>query len=248
MKKHYLGVVAYRGTAYSGFQRQTNLKTIQGELERALSTLNDCPSTIKGAGRTDAKVHAKGQTFSFVANEIKDLNKYVDIFNSLLPDDISLLNVKEVDASFDARHSCCGKKYIYRLCFGEKDPFEDEFEAYIGKRKFDVASFIEACDVFKGVHDFKNFTTKKEDKDNFVRDIYEISPNYDEKRKSISILFHSNGFMTYQIRLMVGALIKVGLGKLSKEDIKTRLEEENRNIFSYKAKAEGLTLLEVIYG
>lgn len=248
MKKHYLGIVAYRGTAYSGFQRQTNLKTIQGELERALSTLNDCPSFIKGAGRTDAKVHAKGQTFSFVANEIKDLDKYVDIFNSLLPDDISLLSVKEVEESFDARHSCCGKKYIYRLCFGEKDPFEDEFEAYIGKRKFDVASFMDACNVFKGVHDFKNFTTKKEDKDNFVRDIYEIRPNYDEKRKAISILFYSNGFMTYQIRLMVGALIKVGLGKMDKEDIKNRLEEDKRNIFSYKAKAEGLTLLEVIYG
>ena len=73
--KHYLGTVAYRGTSYSGFQRQSSLRTIQGELERALSTLNDSPSQIKGAGRTDAKVHAKGQTFSFYAHQIKDFDK-----------------------------------------------------------------------------------------------------------------------------------------------------------------------------
>lgn len=246
--KHYLGTVAYRGTAYSGFQRQSSLRTIQGELERALSTLNDSPSQIKGAGRTDAKVHAKGQTFSFYAHDIKDFDKYINIFNSLLPDDIAILSIKEIDDSFDARHSCSGKKYEYRFCFGKKDPFESEYEAYLGNRDFDVDAFMDAYDVFLGVHDFKNFTTKKEDKDNFIRDIYQIKPTYDPSRKAISILFYSNGFMTYQIRLMVGALLKVGFKKMSKIDIKERLDSPKRNIFSYKAKAEGLTLMEVIYG
>ena len=149
--KHYLGTVAYRGTSYSGFQRQSSLRTIQGELERALSTLNDSPSQIKGAGRTDAKVHAKGQTFSFYAHQIKDFDKYINIFNSLLPDDIALLSIKEIDDNFDARHSCSGKKYEYRFCFGKKDPFKSEYEAYLGNRDFDVDAFMEATGTFVGL-------------------------------------------------------------------------------------------------
>ena len=247
MKKHYLCTCSYRGANYFGFQRQNKFPSVQEEIEKALLFLFKEETKIKGAGRTDAKVHAKGQTFSFFSTPIANKEKFLFAFNRLLPMDISVNDIKEVPFSFDARHSCIGKVYEYRFCFGEKDPFKTEFEAYIGKRDFDTISFIDACFVFVGVHNFQSFTTKKEDKDGFIRDMTLISPKFDKKRKAISIIFKSNGFMTYQIRLMVGALIKVGLGKLSKNDIKERLESKSRNIMSFKAPGEGLTLLEVIY-
>lgn len=111
---------------------------------------------------------------------------------------------------------------------------------------FDFEAYKEALLLFKGKHDFKDFTTKPEDKDSFIRDIVDI--HFDElKDGHLKVYFRGNGFMTYMVRIMVGAALKVGLGKMSLEEIKSHLDDSKRRIISYKAPAEGLCLEEVIY-
>lgn len=247
----YLATLAYLGAAYKGFERQKKYKTIQGEVERALSSLLGEPSFIHGAGRTDAGVNAKGQTFSFLAKRtIKDNPAFIYAFNRLLPSDIAVTSLKEVPLSFDARHSCLGKVYSYSFYLGKKDPYLSLTTAYFGERKFDYEALKEALLLFMGEHNFRDFTTKAEDKDSFIRNVTSISFNddYGKIDKVSTITFKSNGFMTYQIRIMMGSAFKVALGQMTLEDIKIHLMTTSRHIISYKAPANGLTLEEVIYG
>ena len=240
----YFGIVSYNGAAYSGFQRQNEEPSIQGELERVLSFLTGLDIQIAGAGRTDAGVHALGQTFTFDCDKplAKDIVKKI---NKLLPKDINVLKVVECEPNFHARHSSCGKRYFYRLLPEGRRPFEVDILAQLGRDDFDASRFYEAIMVFKGEHDFKNFTSKAEDVDNFIRNISDI--RVDEEDGVITTSFTGNGFMTYQIRLMMGAAIKVALGQLEVIDIKKALESQTRKVLSYKAPAEGLYLDQVYY-
>lgn len=248
---NYLATLSYLGGAYKGFERQKKYKTIQGEVERALSSLLGEPSFIHGAGRTDAGVNAKGQTFSFISKRnIQDIDSFIYAFNRLLPSDIAVTSLKEVPSNFDARHSCMGKVYSYAFYLGKKDPYLSFTTAYFGERNFDYEALKKTLLLFVGEHNFRDFTTKAEDKDSFIRNVTSITFNKDYaiKDKVSVITFKSNGFMTYQIRIMMGSAFKVALGQMSLEDIKIHLATNSRHIISYKAPANGLTLEEVIYG
>lgn len=244
----YLCFCSFNGRAYEGFQRQTSKKTIQGTIEEKLSAICGEKTLIHGVGRTDSGVHATAYAFSFESK--KKLNEKAFLFglDSLLPSDIHVYSIREVDDSFDARHSCRGKTYEYRIDYGEKDPLLVGLITHIADPRFNPALFEDALQCFIGSHDFRNFTTKKEDKDDFKRTIESIDAKVDEERKKITVRFKANGFMTYQIRLMVGAALKVAIGKLSPEDIAEKLKEGPRKIVPFKAPAEGLYLIEVDYG
>lgn len=245
----YLGIVKYIGAAYSGFQRQKNAPTVQAELEEKLSAMFGKPTQIKGAGRTDAGVNANGQTFSFSCDApVEDIDGFVFAINRLLPKDISVLSLKEVPESFDARHSNAGKVYSYSFYFGEKDPFLSQTHAFIPYRpsNFDAKKFNEALQAFVGKHDFRNFTAKATDVDDFVREIRRIDFK-EESPNHYRVEFEGNGFMTYMIRFLVGGALKVGLGKLSVDELKELLGRRPRHIVSYNAAPEGLCLERVIY-
>lgn len=242
--RRYFGIVSYKGTSYCGFQRQTTLPSVQAELERALSFLTGKEVLVAGAGRTDAKVHATGQTFTFDLS-LDLAPDFLAKLNHLLPKDIKVQSLVEVDPSFHARHSSCGKEYLYRLLPNGRRPFETDTLAQIERDDFNVQRFVEAIEVFKGTHNFQNFTTKKEDVDGFIRNIRDIAVAKDDE--VVEIRFQGNGFMTYQIRLMVGAAIKVALGQLEVADLKRALASEKRKILSFKAPPEGLYLTEVFY-
>lgn len=244
----YLGVVSYCGNAYSGFERQKDKTTIQGTLEKELSFLLGTPTGIKGAGRTDGKVNAEGQTFSFEAKPIENVGRFLDALNRLLPRDIEMLGLYPVPDSFDARHSCCGKRYRYRFSYGSKMPFETATVAYIGNRTdFDENAFLEAIRLFEGEHRFHNFTTKKDDKDDFVRFVHIESASVDVERRQGEVTFVANGFMTYMVRFLVGAAFKAAFHAVTIPFLKERLDSPERRIISFKAPPEGLTLLEVLY-
>ena len=244
----YLGVVSYCGNAYSGFERQKDKKTIQGTLEKELSFLLGVPTFIKGAGRTDSKVNAEGQTFSFEAKPIENVGRFLDALNRLLPRDIEMLRLEDVPDEFDARHSSCGKRYRYRFSYGSKMPFETSTVAYIGNRNdFDEAAFLEAIRLYEGEHRFHNFTTKKDDKDDFVRFVHIESAWVDGKKRQGEVVFVANGFMTYMVRFLVGAAFKAAFHTITIPFLKERIDSEERRIMSFKAPPEGLTLLEVLY-
>ena len=243
----YLCQVSYKGTNYQGWQKQKNAPTVQQEIERVLSQILNTEITIQGSGRTDAGVHAQNQYFHFDFDKEIDLGKLRYSVNCLLSKDILVNSIKLVDGDFHVRYSAKKKIYTYLIRLGERNAFNYEFEANI-PQPLDVELLQKALKLFEGKHDFKDFTSKEEDEDNFVREIYSVQFTYIEQARQFAVTFTGNGFMRYMIRDMVGAAIAVASGKENIQYISYHLsDKKEREIISYKAPAEGLFLVDVVY-
>ena len=243
----YLAVVSYRGTSFCGWQKQTiaKLPSVEVTIEEVISRILNKETKIYGSGRTDAGVHAIGQTFHFDVDKELDLYKFTHSLNGLLPEDIRIQSITPVAENFHARFNAKGKTYIYNIrCAKTSNPFKFDLE-YTIPQTLDIEKMVEASEVFKGEHNFQNFTTKEEDDAGFVRNITNISTSSEDDIVIISMT--GNGFMRYMVRMIVGTLIQVGLGKITSEDIKKILEDPVRKPSSYKAPAYGLYLKEVLY-
>lgn len=238
--------VYYKGTHYSGWQKQPNVISIQEVIEDKLSQFFNRPITIYGAGRTDAGVHAFGQKFHFdVDVDELDINRLIYSINMMLPDDIKIDDIEEVDEDFHARYSAKSKTYSYCILQESKDPFLYE-TCLLHPSKIDIEKLREVLTHFIGRHNFKNFTSKEEDKDNFVREIYDIEVTGNEE--VIYITIKGNGFMRYMIRFIVGTALHICDKGLSSYIIDEFLDENSpRQIVGYKAPASGLTLVTVEY-
>ena len=245
--KNYFCVVSYLGAAYFGFERQKNHPTIQGKIEECLFAILQEKITINASGRTDAKVNARGQTFSFLSDSplLDDKEKFLYAINRVLPSDIVILSIKEVDPSFHARYSAIEKMYSYSFHIGEKDPFLSFKVAMLGNREFDYLSFKKACLLFLGTHNFQDFTPKNNDNKSFIRNISKI--DFVDDNYTFTVNFVGDGFMTYQIRTMVGAALKIGFKRMNLDELKTRIDNNERKILSFKAPPEGLSLEKVFY-
>ena len=243
----YLAVVSYRGTLFCGWQKQTvsKLPSIEVTIEDVMSRILSSEIKICGSGRTDAGVHALGQTFHFDSNKELDVNKFAHSLNELLPKDIRILSVEKVSDDFHARFNAKSKTYLYKIRNKKvSDPFSSDLEYTLGQ-KLDVEKMVEASKLFVGEHNFQNFTSKEEDEQKFSRNIWEIDIR--SEKDNIEILLKGNGFMRYMVRMIVGNLIQVGLGKMTSSDVKKALESNERKPSSYKAPAYGLYLKEVEY-
>lgn len=242
-----LGYLSFLGRAYYGFQRQPNKVTVQGTVEQVLSSLLGQETLIKGCGRTDAGVNAVSYPFAFRVERRVNLTRLCSLLNRRLPSDISCSSLLYVDDSFDPRHSSVSKTYIYRFSIKKKQALRSDMVAYLGDYDFDLAAFKSALRIFEGEHDFSNFTAKKEDIDGFIRVLQLIEVIYDEEEGLGQVIFRSNGFMTYQIRLMVGYAFRVGFHRSTIDELAAALEKKPRCVTHYKAQACGLTLEEVTY-
>ena len=235
-------VVSYKGTNYQGWQKQTNAPSIQEEIEKVLSRVLNTEISIFGSGRTDAGVHAKGQTFHFVIDKEIDVEKLRYSVNCLLPKDIHVLSMKVVDDNFHSRYDVKEKTYSYTISVGENNPFTNEF-TYNYLKPLDFNRLAEALKPFNGEHNFQDFTSKEEDEDGFKR---WVKIDTEIKDNVLTIKFTGNGFMRYMIRFMVGAAIAVAEGREEISFIKKHLEASKpREIIAFKAPSEGLVLEEV---
>ena len=241
-----LGTVSYRGTNYAGWQRQPNVLSIQELIETNLSKFFNREVTIYGAGRTDAGVHAFGQRFHFdVDVDELDIDRLLYSLNKMLPDDIKIVDLEEVDESFHARYSAKAKCYAYSILLTAKEPFFYD-TAYLFPKELDTQLFKEALHKFEGPHNFKNFTSKEEDEKGFIRNIYSIDVECGEK--VIYVVLRGSGFMRYMIRYIIGYALDVATDKYDLESIDELLDEKSeRQIVSSKAPACGLTLVNVEY-
>ena len=240
-----LGICSYKGTNYYGWQKQVGFISVQSTIEEVLSKVYDSPINISGSGRTDAGVHALRQYFHYDTSKEKDLKQLCYALNKMLPEDIKILSLEVVEDDFHARYSVKKKVYEYRIVLKNKDPFQDEL-AFVYPMELDFDLFKEALNKFVGEHNYQDFTSKEEDEGGFVREIYEIKVNKDGN--NISVRFEGNGFMRYQIRNMIGAAISVANRKEKLDFIDYHLKDDkNREIVSYKAPANGLYLVDVIY-
>ena len=240
-----LAIVQYDGTNFVGWQIQPNGRSVQEEIEKVLSMILNTPTKIYGSGRTDAGVHALAQTFHFDTDkEDLDLGRLRYSLNSVLPLDIHIISLEVVDDNFHARYDVASKTYLYSLSLGEYDVFSRRYSTQL-PRNLDVEAIKKAVNLFIGTHDFKNFTSKETDKNNFVRTIFEFTVDLVEYTMVFRIT--GSGFMKYMVRMIIGTLIEVGLHKLNEEDIECLLDSKIRSISPYKAPPEGLFLLNVKY-
>ncbi len=240
----YLITFSYDGSKYKGYQKQPDEVTIQGELERVLTHINNSEVLVSASGRTDAGVHALNQTAHFDLKINITPEKLKMALNSLLPDDIYVKKVEEVDSNFHARFNVKEKEYIYKINVGEYNPLEKDY-VYQYNKELDIDKIKEAIKYFEGTHDFKSFTKNNDEKDDFVRTI--INTSIDIKENIITISFRGTGFLRYMVRNMVGCLIEVGQLKRESIEVKTILEAKDRTKAGITARPEGLYLKEVSY-
>ena len=240
-----LGICSYKGTNYYGWQKQVGFVSVQSKIEECLSKVYDTTINIQGSGRTDAGVHALKQYFHYVSDKEKDLKQLTYALNKMLPDDIKILSLTQVDDDFHARYNATKKIYEYRILLTNKDPMSYDL-AYIYPMELDIELFKNALQKFEGTHNYQDFTSKEEDEGNFIRTIYNIEVIKD--KELIKIIFEGNGFMRYQIRNMVGAAVAVANKKEDISFIKNHLnDKKSREIIAYRAPAVGLYLVDVIY-
>ncbi len=245
----YLITFSYDGSKYKGYQKQPKEKTIQGELEKALKTINGHKKVgVYASGRTDAGVHAYNQKAHFDL-DIKHITpeKLKEGLNSLLPDDIYIKNAEIVNDDFHARFNVKAKEYIYMINMGEYSPIEKDY-IYQYNKKLDVVEMERALKYLEGTHNFKSFTKSDDEKDDYVRTIVQTNLIRNLKNvNKITLSFLGTGFMRYQVRNMIGTLIEIGEGKRKSEDIIDILAAEDRRKAGKTANPEGLYLKDVLY-
>lgn len=244
-------VFSYNGSKFFGYQKQPNKRTVQEEIESCLSRLFNEEVKIYASGRTDAKVHAIRQYANFIIEEEKlkfELENLKYRLNKMLPNDIYILDVLEKDSEFNARFAAILKIYEYKFTYKKyHDVFKNGLITEINEvEQLDLNILNEAKNLFIGTHSFQNFTSKVEDKDNFVRTIFDIEFKENDDN-SYSLIFKGSGFMMYQVRMMVANIVMAAIGKISLDEVKNLLNQKERNITNYCYPPEGLYLVDVKY-
>lgn len=246
--KRYCIVFSYDGSNFCGYQIQPGLRTVQGELEEAVAYINNQQKTnVQASGRTDKGVHAINQVAHFDLTVDITEAKLKRALNSNLPEDIHVIKALEVSSDFHARYMVSSKEYQYKINLGEYQPILRNY-VYQCCHKLDIAKMKKALSYLRGTHDFRAFVSENRERENCVRTITKVkmiqSKEYPDQYE---IHFKGDGFLKYQVRNMVGILIKIGEGKKEPEDVLKILESKDRTKAGSTAPAEGLYLVDVEY-
>ena len=243
----YALIVEYEGTRYSGFQYQKNAPTVQEEIEKAIARFTGETVRIKAAGRTDAGVHAIGQVATFDSNAGHPTDVVLRALNSHLPDDIAVKEAHEVADTFDPRRCATARTYVYSIdCGATRSPTRRRTTLHLG-RTLDVGQMMEAAEAFRGVHDFARFSGPLDRPEaSTVREIFRIDIREDDETVQIEVT--GNAFLPHQVRRMAGALVDIGLGKLTSEDVCRLLQGPVPGVVAHALPPQGLCLVSVRYG
>ena len=244
-------LIQYDGTDFCGWQAQANQRTVQGELEKILGILEGAPIHVAGSGRTDAGVHAEGQTASLKLTKNFAPEKLRAAINGTLPPDARVLQVEEMPDDFHARFSARGKTYVYRVVNAPvMSPFWLRYAVH-ETRPLDMKRMKEAARLFLGTHDWTAFSAAQADAETRVRTISDfiVESNYDSRARAEIVEFRitADGFLRYMARSIVGTLLEVGRGEKDFDTIQRAIAGGDRNLAGATAPAKGLTLLKVYY-
>jgi len=248
---NYRLLLQYDGTDFHGWQVQNGQRTVQGELERTLSLLEDAPIHVVGSGRTDAGVHAEGQVANVRLNRDFTPDKLRVAINGNLWRDVRVMTVEKASDDFHARFSAKMKTYVYRVVNAPvMSPFWLRF-AHHEARFLDVGRMNETARLFLGEHDWTAFSAARSDVETRVRTIkdFTVEPFWDARANASVIEFRisANGFLRYMVRSIVGTILEVGRGKKDSDTIQTAIVSGDRDLAGKTAPANGLTLLKVDY-
>ncbi len=239
--------IEYDGTNYCGWQVQDNGPSIQAEIEKALLAITGEKIRINGSGRTDAGVHARGQTANFTTESRVPAEKFSFALNSMLPRDIVIKDSAEVAPDFHARYSAIGKKYSY-LINNSKFPSAllRNYAYHVDYcERLDIRKLRKAAEAFIGTYDFSGFMSTGSKVSDTVRTIYDISVEHENEL--IRFNFKGNGFLYNMVRIITGTLLYTGIGRINPEDIKSIILSKDRGRAGITVPACGLYLEEVYY-
>ncbi|WP_027720395.1 tRNA pseudouridine(38-40) synthase TruA [Maridesulfovibrio zosterae] len=240
--------LAYDGTDFCGWQFQPKLRTVQGELEKAVAVITGVPVRAHGSGRTDSGVHARGQVVHLDLPETRISVPWQKALNSLLPDDVTVLDVAYVDDDFHSRFSAVEKCYTYSLWIENSFllPWRRQYVWKCGPLDFDALD--QAMEYFLGVHDFAAFQNAGTEVSSTVRNILDFKRRPGESEHEIILEVVGTGFLKQMVRNMVGCLVKIARGKEDPSFVRSLLEMKDRTLAPATAPARGLCLDHVYYG
>ena len=238
---------AYDGTEFNGWQKQPNREAVQDKIEDVLQTIFGYRIRTIGAGRTDAGVHANGQVFHFDASWKHGADALLQAFRVSFPIGISPRKVESVDHRFHAHLSARGKRYRYRICKGWAMPKDDRFVHSMKGRPLCLDLMQEAALQFVGTHDFAAFAASRgnKDKEPTVKKLWRMECK--EVGKEIHLTTEAEGYLYKMVRSMVGAMIDVGLGRITPNEIEEILLTKVRTAKVVSAPAKGLSMEKVFY-
>ncbi|HHB75146.1 MAG TPA: tRNA pseudouridine(38-40) synthase TruA [Desulfobulbus sp.] len=247
-------LISFDGTAYKGWQRQPDAVTIQGVLEEKLSLICNEPIVVHGAGRTDAGVHALGMVAHFHTKASHPVSTFVRGLNGLLPGDIRIIQANDADSDFHSRFSAVAKTYRYDFFTGPiLDPTRRLYETHF-PGFFDSRAVCECLELVKGRHDFAGFEgtgsrdLTRQSKRGSTRTLLQANLTPDPMIPlRFSFFFTGDGFLRHMVRNIVGTLIPVGRGRMTKAEFGAVLNGRDRRAAGPTAPACGLFLLQIYY-
>ncbi|MFD1472558.1 tRNA pseudouridine(38-40) synthase TruA [Companilactobacillus mishanensis] len=244
----YKLTIAYDGAKFHGFQRQNELRTVQGVLEKALAKMTKGQHVdVIGSGRTDAGVHAFGQVIHFDYPGNMPAENMLKAVNSLMPLDVIVKQSEIVDENFHARFGVKKKTYEYRVdCGHYTDPFKRFYTGHY-PYTFKVEPIQVAIKDLLGTHDFTSFAASGGVIEDKVRTIYDAKVEYRADQNELVFQFTGNGFLYNMVRILVATLLEIGNGRRDEHDLLRLFEVKDRQEARGTAPASGLYLKEVFY-
>jgi len=241
----------YDGTDFHGWQMQGELRTLQGELTRALSLVDGREVVVHGSGRTDAGVHAEGQVASVHLQRDITAEKLRAAINGNVAPDLRVIDTEIVADDFHARYSARGKTYVYRVLNGPVlSPFWVRY-AHQEARPLDLELMRGCAALFVGRHDWNAFSAAQSDAEARIRTItrLEVTERRDTRARGrmIEMNISADGFLRYMVRSIAGTLMAVGRGEMNDEAVKQAIDGGDRSLAAETAPACGLTLVSVEY-
>lgn len=238
-------IIEYDGTGYAGWQRQENALAVQQVVEERLSKLTRERVVLHGASRTDAGVHALGQSAHFDTNSSIPAEKFSYALNTMLPPDVRIRASRQVPESFHARFSTKGKRYRYLF---QVSPHAGALNRLTHAHiiyPLDAEKMAQEAQSLVGTHDFAAFAASGSVVKETVRTIYRADVT--RSGEEMKLIVEGNGFLYNMVRIIAGTLVGVGSGKLEPGAFSRAIESGNRLDLGVTAPAHGLTLMEVFY-
>lgn len=237
--------IEYDGTNYNGWQKQKQGKTIQESIEKAIEKIIKEEVSITGSSRTDSGVHAKGMIANFMTESRVPPERFREAINTKLPDDIAIIKSEEVPLEFHSRYNSKGKTYCYTLINRREKVALLKNYVYHVVEPLDVKRMEETCKYFIGKHDFSAFKTNGSSVKTTVRTISDL--HIEKDNEFIKIFVTADGFLYNMVRIIVGTLVEVGLGKKKPEEVLSAINTGNREESGHCAPPNGLVLEKVYY-
>lgn len=248
-QKTFKLTIEYDGTPFAGWQIQPNQITVQGEIQKALSTLLNHPMTVTASGRTDAGVHAMGQCAHFHASTRLGSGDIQRGLNSLIKSPIVIHEVRRMPSGFHARYDVRSKTYHYHILNRPAPCAVGRNYLWHIPQRLDTDIMSQCCRLMTGTHDFKSFEGAGSPRSHTVRTLFDVGIIRGEGLEQDRLVFHfkGNGFLRYMVRNLVGTLVRAGRRKLTPERVTQILHARDRRIAPATAPPQGLFLMQVRY-